>query len=126
VEAGVHVARAVEVRVVDEALPPRRGAGLLEVDPHRDAEVLLELARPCPQPARVVEGRLGVVHAAGTDDHEQAIVLAADDLRDLRAPAEHDLRVLLAQRQVVEELRRRHQRHDVGDSLVAYPVRVSS
>ena len=45
-QARVHVARAVEVRVVDQALPADRRARLLEVDAHRDAEVVARARRP--------------------------------------------------------------------------------
>ena len=44
-QAGVDVGGAVEVRVVDQALPADRGPRLLEVDPHHDQQVLAELAR---------------------------------------------------------------------------------
>ena len=42
-QAGVDVAGAVEVGIVDQALPAGRRPRLLEVDPHRDQQVLAQL-----------------------------------------------------------------------------------
>ena len=63
-QAGVDVAGAVQVRVVDQALPAGRRPRLLEVDAHHDQQSSLQLARPRAQPAGVVERRLRVVDAA--------------------------------------------------------------
>ena len=43
-QAAVHVVGAVEAGVVDQALPAHRGARLLEVDPHDQAQVVAEAA----------------------------------------------------------------------------------
>ena len=53
VEPGVHVARTVQLRVVDQALPAGGRARLLEVDAHRDAEVVAQVLSP----ARPAAGR---------------------------------------------------------------------
>jgi hypothetical protein len=75
------------VRVVDHALPARRRAWLLEVDAHRDAEVVTQLGGLPAQPARVVERGVEVVDAAGPDDDQQSVVLAVEDPVHLGAAA---------------------------------------
>ncbi len=57
-QARVDVARAVEVRIVDQALPAGRRAGLLEVHAHRDAQV------PAQPVATAALSRLGVLAAS--------------------------------------------------------------
>jgi hypothetical protein len=54
--ARVHVAGAVEVGIVDQPLPAGRRARLLEVDPHRDADVVAQLGRARPAPGVVDRG----------------------------------------------------------------------
>src|SRR2546425_8014908 len=114
-EAFVDGEGAVEVRVVDEPLPAHRGARLLEVDAHHDPEVVAELVGQLLQPARVVEPGHRVVDGAGTDDDEQAAVFAAQDAGDLLAGAADDQRALLAERQLLEQDRRRGERADALD-----------
>jgi hypothetical protein len=106
------------MRVVDHSLPARRRPRLLEVDAHGEAEVVLQVGREPGEPVRVVDGRLDVVDAARPDDHEQPVVLAAQDVDDLRAAAEHGRGLLARQRQVGEDLGRRLERHDALDPLV--------
>ena len=120
VEARVDVARAVEVRVVDHALPARRRARLLEVDAHREAQVVAQLGRERGEAVRVVDRGLDVVDAARPDDHEQAVVRRAAGCR--RSPTRPRRTVSSCsprQRQVVEELGRRLERHDPLDPLVS-------
>lgn len=84
-QALVHVAGAVQARVVDHALPAHRRAWLLEVDAHDRQQTVGELVGQGAQAARVLQGRLGVVDRAGTDDDEQPVGLAAQDADDLVA-----------------------------------------
>ena len=56
-QAGVHVAAAVQRRIVDQALPADRGARLLEVDPHDDQQVVGEPVGGLAQAARVLQRR---------------------------------------------------------------------
>ncbi len=81
--------RAVEIRVVDEALPAQRGARFLEVHAHDDAHLVANPLGVFGQQARVVQGRVGVVHGARTHHHEQAVVAPVEDL-DGVAPADRD------------------------------------
>src|SRR5438034_3041744 len=75
-QARVDVAGAVEVSVVDEPLPAHGRPRLLEVDPHRDQQVLVEFAGRGGEATGVVERGLGVVDAARARDDEQAIIVA--------------------------------------------------
>ena len=66
--------RAVQVRIVDEALPADRRARLLEIHAHDDEEVVRVLLRRIAQALRIFERRLGVVDRAGSHDDEEPIV----------------------------------------------------
>ena len=72
----------------------------------------------------VVERGVDVVDAAGADDHEQAVVIAVEDAGDRRAALEHGVLLLGGERQLLEDLRGRDQRHDLLDAAVANAVRV--
>ncbi len=119
VKALVDVAAAVQVRVVDEALPADRRARLLEVDAHRHAEVVAQLLRGRGQAPGVLASRLDVVDAAWPDDHQQAVVAAVEDVRDGGPARQNRLFLLGAERQVVEYLGRCDQLDDPPDSLIA-------
>jgi hypothetical protein len=114
------------MRIVDQPLPAGRRAGLLEVDPHRDAEVVAQLGRPLTQPPGVVHRGLRIVDAAGPDDDEQAVVLAVEHRFDLGAMGEDGVLSLLPERQVLENLRRRDQLDDALDPLVPNTIGVLS
>jgi hypothetical protein len=62
------------------------------------------------------------VHAAGTDHHQQAVVVAIEDRLHLGAVAQDRVLAILAQWQVLEDLRRRHQLDDPLDPAVPYAV----
>ena len=118
-QAGVDVARAVEVGVVDEPLPADGRARLLEVDPHRDQQVVAEVRRRRGEAMGVVERGLGVVDAARAGDDEQAIVVAVEHRGDLVAAADHRRGALLGERELVEERRRREELDDPLDAPIA-------
>ena len=111
--------RAVQVRVVDQALPADRRARLLEVAAHHDQQVVGQLVGDDLEPPRVVEPGRRVVDRARTDHDQQPVVLATQDRTDLLAPARDPDRVLAGQRQLLEQEGRRHQRSDALDAEVA-------
>ncbi len=123
-QAAVHVPGAVQVGVVDQALPPGGGARLLEVDAHDHAQVVAQLAGLRGQAVRVLQRRLGVVHAAGPHDHQQPVVVGVQHRLDLLAPAHDLVRQLVGERQLVEDALRRDERDDPLDALVADVVEV--
>ena len=86
------------------------------------AEIAAGLRGLCRQTTGVVERGVVVVHDAGTDDDEQAIVAAIEDRRDLRASAEHARGALGAERKLVQHERRAGERDDPLDARVAYVV----
>ena len=86
VEAGGDVARAVQVRVVDQPLPADRRARLLEVGAHDDHELVARGVGDALEPRGVVARRGGVVDRARADDGDQpAPVAPVQDVAD-RAP----------------------------------------
>ena len=66
----------------------------------------------------VVERRLGIVDAARAGDDEQAIVVAVEHRGDLLAAADHRRGALLAERELVEECRRREELDDPLDAAI--------
>ena len=68
--------RAVEVGVVDQALPTDRRARLLKVNPHHDFQVVGQPRADLRQAAGVLDCRGRIVNRAGADDHEQPVGIA--------------------------------------------------
>jgi hypothetical protein len=52
---------------------------------------------------RILEGRLGIVDRAGPDDHDEAVVLAAQDRLDVAAPLGHDVSALLPEGELLDQ-----------------------
>ena len=88
-QALVDVVAPVEIRIVDEALPARHRARLLEVGPHHDHEIVGEPAGDLVEAFRILDRGPGVVNRAGADDGDQPRVVAAEDRRDRRARRRH-------------------------------------
>jgi hypothetical protein len=72
----------VHARIVDEPLPARGGAGLLEVDPHHDEDRVAHLVGHGLQATCVVHGGGRVVDRAGSHHHQQPRVAPVEDLLD--------------------------------------------
>ena len=70
----------------------------------------------------VLQRGLGVVDAARAGHDEQAIVVAVEHRGDLVAAADHRRGTLVAQRELLEERRRRHELDDPLDAAVANRV----
>jgi hypothetical protein len=80
---------AVQVRVVDVALPAHGGAGLLEVHAHHDQQVVLQRVGLLFQRARVFHRLVVVVDGAGPHHHDQPVVGAVQHARERGAAAFH-------------------------------------
>src|SRR5690348_7661179 len=87
-EAVVDLVGAVEMRIVDEALPADGGAGLLKVDAHDDVQVSGELGNGGFEQGGVFDGGLGVVDGAGAYEDEEARVAVSEDAGDVEAGVE--------------------------------------
>ena len=83
--AFLDVKRIVEVRIVDESLPADGRARLLEIRAHHDHQIWRQLVRRAPSDAAHSLRRHDVVNRAGTDDDEQSMVAAVEDVADLFA-----------------------------------------
>jgi len=101
-QAFVDAERAIDLRVVDEPLPADRGPRLLEVDAHDHEELGGVLLRLLAKEGGIFQGGLRVMDGTGTDDHQQAVVLAGDDLRGVPAGVGHDLGGAVGDRQFGE------------------------
>ena len=79
-QAVVDLERAVQMRIVDEALPSDGGARLFKVDAHDDAQVAGKLLDRTLEQARVFARGLGVVNGARANQHQKAVVAAVAKL----------------------------------------------
>nr|BFF25621.1 hypothetical protein GCM10025732_35860 [Glycomyces mayteni] len=118
-QAGLDVVGAVQVRVVDEALPADGGAGLLEVDAHDDEEVVRERGRGGGEAAGVVLGGGRIVHGAGADDEEEPVVVAGEDVVDGGAAVRDEGGAVGSQRQFAAEDGRGDERLEAAHAEVA-------
>jgi hypothetical protein len=107
------------VRIVDQPLPTDRRAGLLEVDPHHHAEVVGQLVGEQLEAAAVLQAGLRIVDRARPDHHDQAVVLAVEDLNQGVTSLAHGDRAGLGERELLQEDRRRDQRTDAFDAKVS-------
>lgn len=82
-QALVDVVGFVKVRVVDQALPSDRGAGLLEVGTHDDTEVGRQLLGELLQASSVFHSGGRVMNGAGSNDHEQTVIALLNNLDGL-------------------------------------------
>ena len=118
-QAGVDVAGAVQMRVVDQALPADRGARLLEVDAHHDQQVVAQALGLGAEALGVLTGRVKVVDAAGTDDDHQPVIVAVEHGVGSGAAVQQHLDAIIVQRELVEQLLRCDQRYEALDPLIA-------
>ncbi|MFW0768964.1 hypothetical protein ACLRGH_02915 [Arthrobacter koreensis] len=118
VQAGLDVMAAVQVRVIDQALPAHRCARLLEVGPQHNEQVLTVLLRHGGQTPGVVQAGVRIVDGAGSDDDEQAVVNAVEHCADCFASLAHGSRQLRRKRQFSQQLLRRRQRTEFAHPLI--------
>ena len=107
VQPQLHVEGAIQVRVVDEALPADRGAWLLKVDPHDNVESVLIGVMQRFESGCVLFGGVHVVDGAGTTDHQQAVITTVDDVGDGIAGPLHECQRAIGDGQFLLELGRR-------------------
>ena len=80
---------AVQVRVVDVALPAHGGARLLEIGAHHDEQLALQRVGLGLEPVRVFHGLAVVVNRARAHHHDQAVVAPVQHLANGGAAALH-------------------------------------
>jgi hypothetical protein len=109
---------AVEVRVVDVALPADRGARLLEVRPHDDEQVVLQRVRRRLQPLAVLHRLVVVVDGARPHDDDEAVVAPVQHVGDGVAALLDQLERVVAHRHPFLQECRRDERPDGADAHV--------
>jgi hypothetical protein len=123
-EAFVDGEAAVEVRVVDVALPADGRARLLEVGAHDDEEIVLQLGRHRLQAQRVLDRLVVIVDRARADDDDEPVVAAMQDRGDRGAAAFDEGERIGPDRHPLLQQRRRDERTDGADAHVVDPGRV--
>ncbi len=114
----VDVIRTVEIRVVDEPLPTHDRPRLLEVDAHHDENSFAHGRGEVVQACGVVDGRLGVVDGAGTDDDQQPLVAPVKDRLDRAPRIRHAVARARRKRNLLRQDRRGKQGSDAADPQV--------
>jgi hypothetical protein len=79
-ETLVNLEGVVDIGIVDETLPANGCSGLLEVGAHHDAEIVGELVRELLESGSVFLSGGRVVNGAGTDNDEEPVALAKDNV----------------------------------------------
>lgn len=80
VQPQLNVEGAIQIGVVDKALPADSGAWLLKVDPHDNVERVLVGIMQRFESGCVLFGGVHVVDGAGSTDHQQAVIPTVDDV----------------------------------------------
>ena len=106
---------AVEIGVVDQALPSDGGARLFEVDAHDDYQTIVEFVLYGREFLRVFVGRFGVMDGAGADDREDAVVTSVQYVTNLLTGFEHQIAHLVAEGKFLEKISRGGNRIQLSD-----------
>ena len=109
VQALLELEGVIQVRVVDQPFPAHRSARLLEIDAHHDVQRIVQLRGQRAQAAGVIHGGHRVVNGAGADHHEQAVVLAIQDVANDLATVGHGRAHRIGHRQGLLQLQGREQ-----------------
>ena len=118
----VDLEAAVEVRVVDQTLPADRGTRLFEVDAHHHHESVAEGLAYLDEAVGVFHRRDRIVHGAGPDDHQQAVVLAVQDALDVPTCVIDRFRGPVGDREFAMQVLRCDDLFDVADADVVCVV----
>ena len=90
-EAFCHIAGAIEVRVVNQALPSDGCSGFFEVDAHDDHDVFADFVGEFDESFGVFASRGFVVDGAWSGDDEQPVVFTGDDVGYLLARSKDEV-----------------------------------
>jgi len=117
-ETLVNLEGVVDIGIVDETLPANGCSGLLEVGAHHDAEIVGELVRELLESGSVFLGSGRVVNGAGTDNDEESVALAKDNVGSILTALDNGVCGLLGKRNLGGEKSGRDQRILSEDSGV--------
>ena len=109
VQAVLNLERVIQVRVVDQTFPADGGARLFEIHAHDQKQAIRDFSRQHLEALGIFVGRLDVMDRARADDHEQAMILAVEDVADDFAAMGHGLKRRVGQRDFALELLRGNQ-----------------
>ena len=120
----------VQVRVVDQAFPADGGARLLEVHAHDQEQGIGHFGSQALEAIGVLVGGLDVVDRAGADHHEQAMILAIEDVAYHFTAVGHGAQGSVGERNLAFQLLRRDQgpleatlRSSIGKSAIVLVIR---
>jgi hypothetical protein len=117
-QALVDLEAAVEVRIVDQALPADGRAGFFKVDAHHHQQVAGEAVGHGLQMFRVIERRRRFMDGTGADDRQQPVVAAGEDFAHGAAGVLHQGGARCGQRQILLKDGRREQRAGRADAEI--------
>ncbi|MNQ46614.1 hypothetical protein D3C85_604360 [compost metagenome] len=109
VQAILDLEGVVQVGIVDQAFPADGGARLLEVHAHDQEEGVGQFGGQALEAVGVLVGSLDVVDGAGAHYHEQAMVLAIEDVAHHLATVGHGVQGVIGQGNLAFQLLRRDQ-----------------
>src|ERR1035437_1641148 len=106
-QAVVDLVSLVEMRVVDQALPPNGGARLFKVDAHHDAEIFCEFVDERLEYRSVLARGLGIVDRTRANNDQQPRIAAGEYLANLGARSKYGGRGLVGDRELFLQKDRR-------------------
>ena len=104
-----HITAAVELRIVQHALPANGSARLFNVGTHHQQQAVRNAALQLSQALGVFDCSIGVMQGTGPGDHQQAIILARQDVTNGLAVGLNGGGLSGSQRQTLAQLSRRRQ-----------------
>ena len=114
-QAVVDVERTVQVRVVNQTFPTHRRARFFKIHAHHNQQFFFIFLAQHQQTFGVFQGGFGVVDGTRTDNHQQAVVLAVNQIGDFMPRAVYQPRRFIRNRQLVQMGNRRQQLFDFSN-----------
>lgn len=106
-DAAEHILLALRVRLMQHALVADADrARLARVEARHDEDLVLDLFLHRNKAVHVIEDSLFIIRRARTDDEQEAVVLARDDIRDFLVALHLDLLDTVIYRKLLHELLR--------------------
>ena len=85
----------VEIRIHDKALPAKRGAWFLEIDPHDEANTVIYPFFEIGEAPTVLEAGIRIVNRARSDDDEEPMIIAKDDTVNFLSGLGNEIRLVV-------------------------------